>query len=276
MALALRWKALGLILGGLVVLLSGCQGTPQSANTTTTSPQSVAPTAVVLHPPIAMYAAKARAEVRQTTEVSASCKPGEQMLGGGFTSSNLFEYAANIDASYPSSANTWSVTASAPTSYFDVEADVYCLTTTVPLHVQIVQAAGATTGKAVCPQGTVLLSGGTQSAQPVGMSHPQGNDWVAASTGTSIQVYALCAASHVLRGQVLISTFNAHSSSHQYAPGKGSVTCPAGQTTTGGGFDGQDLIVGSQATGPDFAGWSVTAGGDADVAISVVCWVLHG
>lgn len=273
MALALRWKALGLFLGGLVVLLSGCKGAPQPINTTTTSSQPVATAAVVLHPQIVTYAAKARAEVRQITTLSVSCKPGEQMLGGGFSSTNLFEYAVNIDASYPSSANTWTVTASAPTSYFDVEADVYCLTTAVPLHVQIVRA---TTGNAVCPQGTVLLSGGAQSTQPVGVSHPEGNGWAGASTGASIQVYALCAASHVLRGVVVTSSFNAHSSSHQYAPGAGSVACPTGQVATGGGFDGQDLMLGSKATGQDFAGWTVTAGGDADVTISAVCWALLG
>lgn len=198
------------------------------------------------------------------------------MLGGGFSSSDLFEYAAYIDASYPSSATTWTVTASAPSSFFEVEADVYCLATAVPLHAQIVRATGATTGKAVCPQGTVLLSGGAQSTQPVSVSHPQGNDWIAASTGASIQVYALCAASHVLRGEMVTSTFNAHSLSHQYTPGSGSVSCPAGQVTTGGGFDGQDLMLGSQTTAQFFAGWSVTAGGDADVMISVVCWALQG
>ncbi|MGZ3640178.1 MAG: hypothetical protein ACXVCX_20295 [Ktedonobacterales bacterium] len=261
----MRWKTMSLILGGLAVLLSACQGTP--------TPQPVAATGAILHPQIATYVAKAHAEVGKITAVSASCKPGEQMLGGGFNSSNLFEYAANIDASYPSSANTWTVIASAPSSFFDVEADVYCLTTTVPLHIQIVRA---TTGNAACPQGTVLLSGGSRSTQSIDVSYPQGNAWIGASAGANIQVYALCAASHVLRGQVVTSAFNAHSSSHQYAPGAGSVACPAGQVTTGGGFDSQGLILGSQATVQAVAGWSVTAGGDGDVTISSVCWALQG
>jgi hypothetical protein len=86
----------------------------------------------------------------------------------------------------------------------------------------------------------------------------------------------LCVASHVLRAQVVTSFFNAHSSSHGYAPGRGGVVCPAGQVATGGGFEGEDLIVGSAAIGSAFAGWSVAAGGDAGVTISAVCVVLQG
>lgn len=267
---------MGLILGGLAVLLSACRGTPQATPMSSDSSQPVATTAAALHPRIIRYVTRARADVGKITAVSMSCKPEEQMLGGGFSSDNLFEYAAYIDASYPSSANTWTVLATAPSSYFDVAVEAYCLTTKVPLHIQIIRATDATTGNAACPQGTVLLSGGAQSARPLDVSHSQGNGWVGASTGTSIQVYALCAASHILGGQVVTSSFNAHSSSHQYAPGAGSVTCPAGQVATGGGFDGQDLILGSQATGPAFAGWSVTAGGDGDVTVSAACWALHG
>jgi hypothetical protein len=88
-------------------------------------------------------------------------------------------------------------------------------------------------------------------------------------------IYALCAASHVLRGQVVTSVFNAHSSSRGYAPESGGVVCPAGQAATGGGFEGEDLIVGSYATRPGFAGWSVAVGGDTDVTLSVVCGTIQ-
>jgi hypothetical protein len=266
MVIAMRWKTIIFILGGLVVLFSACGATPQPVTTAAASP----------HLQIATYLARARVQTGKVTPVSVSCKPGEQMLGGGFRSSDLFEYDAYIEASYPSSATTWTVTASAPNSYFDVEADVYCLPATVPLGIQIVRATGTTVGRVVCPQGTVLLSGGSQSSQPIGVSHPQSNGWMSASVSASIQVYALCASSHVLRGQVVTSVFNAHSSSHSYVPGSGGVACPAGQVATGGGFEGEDLIVGSYTTGSAFAGWSVAAGGDADVTISAVCWMLQG
>jgi hypothetical protein len=224
---------------------------------------------------IATYSATARVQTDKATAVSVSCRTGEQMLGGGFRSSDLFEYAAYIKASYPSSATTWTVMGSAPASYFDEEADVYCLQAMVPLGIQIVRATGSPAGRVACPQGTVLLSGGYQSSQPVGVSHPLSNGWMSASVGASIQVYALCAASHVLRGQVVTSVFNAHSSFHSYAPGSGSVVCPAGQVATGGGFEGEDLIVGSYATSLGFAGWSVAAGGDTDVTLSVVCGTIQ-
>lgn len=153
---------------------------------------------------------------------------------------------------------------------------MYCLPATVPLGIQIVQATGTPAASVACPQETVLLSGGFQSSQPIGTSHPQGNGWTSASGDASIQVYALCAASHVLRGQMVTSVFNPQSTSHNYAPGSGSVACPTGQVATGGGFEGRDLIVGSSATEPTFAGWNVDAGGEADVTISVVCVTLQG
>jgi hypothetical protein len=260
----MHWKAITLFLGVLVVLFSACGVAPQKVPTATASP----------HLQIATYSAMARVQTGKVTAVSVSCKPGEQMLGGGFRSSDLFEYAAFIDASYPSSTTTWTVTA-APAPSFRVEAEVYCFPAMVPFEMQIVRATGSPVGRVACPERTVLLSGGYQSSQPIGVSYPQSNGWMSASVSASIQVYALCAASHVLRDQVVTSVFNAHSSSHSYAPGSGSVACPAGQVATGGGFEGEDLIVGSYATKPDFAGWSVAAGGDTNVTLSVVCGTIQ-
>jgi hypothetical protein len=149
------------ILGVLVVLFSGCGVASQPVATATASP----------HLQIATYSATARVQTGKVTAVSVSCKPGEQMLGGGFRSSDLFEYAAFIDASYPSSATTWTVTA-APAPSFSVEADVYCFPAMVPSGIQIVRATGSPAGRVACPQSTVLLSGGYQSSQPIGVSHP--------------------------------------------------------------------------------------------------------
>jgi len=249
-----------------VVFFSACGVAPQPVTTTSTPP----------HLQIATYTATARVQPGKVTPVSVSCKPGEQMLGGGFFSSDLFEYAASIEASYPSGATTWTVAASAPASYFDVEAEVYCFPAMVPLGIHTIRATGTPAGRVACPQGTALLSGGYQSSQPIGASHPQSNGWTGASVGASIQVYALCAASHVRRGQVVTSVFNAHSSLHSYAPGSRGVVCPAGQVAVGGGFEGQDLVVASDSLGLAFAGWSVAAGGDTDVTISAVCGVFQG
>jgi hypothetical protein len=207
------------------------------------------------------------------------------MLGGGFTASDLFEYAAYIEASYPSDPTTWTVTASTPSSYFDVEVDVYCVAATLPVDVHIVHASGAPVAMAACTQDTVLLGGGFQGSQPIAVSRPQGNEWLSstfgATSGASIQVYAVCAARHVLPGQVVSAHFNPHSSSQGYAPSGGDASCPSGQIAVGGGFEGGDLILASQPLlasqprGPSFAGWSVTAGGDADVTVAAVCVLLQ-
>ncbi len=265
MGIAMRWrKIIILILGGFVVLFSACGVTPPPVTTAGPSP----------HLQIATYVAQARSQTGKVTAMSVSCQPGEQMLGGGFRSSDLFEYAAFIEASYPSSATTWTVMA-APGPSIGVEAEVYCFPTMVPFGIHIVRATGSLAERVACPQRSVLLGGGYQSSQPIGVSHPQGNGWMSASGGARIQVSALCAARHVLRGQVVTSVFNVHSSSHSYAPGSGGVVCPTGQVATGGGFEGEDLMVGSYATRPGFAGWSGAAGGDADVTISAVCVVLQ-
>ena len=253
------WKTIIALLGGVVALCSACGAPPHKVP----SP----------HLPLARYAATATVESGKVTRVSVSCQPGEQVLGGGFSSGGLFEYAAFLEASYPSSPTTWSVMAFGPT--FGLEAEVYCLPTTVPLGVQIVQASGTGVVGAACPQGTVLFGGGFQSSQVIGASRPQGNGWMSASTDARVKGYALCAASHALRGRGVSAVFNPHSSLHGYAPGRSGAACPAGQVATGGGLESEDLIVGSDATGPAFADWSVAAGGESDMTIFAVCVVLQ-
>ena len=172
----MHWKAIIPMLGVLVVLFSDCGAASQKVPTATASP----------HLQIATYSAMARVQTGKVTAVSVSCKPGEQMLGGGFKSLDLFEYAALIDASYPSSATTWTVTA-APAPSFLVEAEVYCFPALVPLDMHIVRATGSPAGRVACPQRTVLLGGGYQSSRPIGVSHPQDNGWMSASVGASIR-----------------------------------------------------------------------------------------
>jgi hypothetical protein len=250
-----------ILLLGVIALCSACAASA-SGGAAAPAPRQPSP---------AVYSATARVQPGAPTTVSVSCHPGEQMLGGGFRANNLFEYAAVIEASYPSGVATWTVTGSAPASYFDLEADVFCLPATIPLGVRVVHATGAPAATAACPPDTVLLGGGFQAPQPIGVSRPQGNGWLSAS----LQVYALCAAHHVQRGQVVTAAFNAHSSSHSYFPGEGDAACLAGQIAVGGGYDGGDLILASQTRGPSFTGWSVSAGGDADVTVAAVCVLLQ-
>lgn len=249
----------------VMVLCSACGATPRAVTTAAASP----------FPPLVIYAATARVQSGTHMSVSASCRSGERMLGGGFGASDLFEYAAYIEASYPTDVTTWSVTASAPASYFDLEVDVYCVPTTFALGLHVVQATGVAMATVACPQDTVLLGGGFQSSEPITVSRAQGNGWLARTWDASIHVYALCAAHHVLQDQAVSAVFNPHSTSHDYAPSGGEAACPAGTIAVGGGFAGEDLIVGSLTRGPSFAGWSVMAGGDADVTVSAVCVRLH-
>lgn len=249
----------GSILLVTLLLLSACSTAAPSGTT-----------AAPLDPQLRSYSASVRVQVGQPTSVSASCKSGEQMIGGGFAASDLFEYAAYIEASYPSSASTWTVTGAAPASYFDLAAQVYCVSAPVSLGMQIVW--GASGGRVACPRGTRLLSGGFQGAQPVASSYPLENGW---SSASSDQVYALCAGQHVTTGPVVTSVFQIHSSETSYQPGGRNAHCPTGQFAAGGGFDSQGaLILSSALSGPHFAGWSVVAGGDADVTVYALCAAL--
>ena len=255
-----RLKASVLLLA-LSLLFSAC-GAAAPAKTTAAPP---------LDPKIVTSSASVRVQVGQPASVSASCQAGEQMIGGGFAANNLFEYAASIEASYPSNANTWTVTGTAPASYFDLSAEVYCVSAPVVLGVQIVQGTG---GHAVCPTGSELLSGGFQTSQPIAASYPIDNGW---SSPSSDQVYALCARQHVTAGSVVTLVFSPRSSANGYQPGGAGVSCSAGQFAVGGGFSSQGaVILSSTRNGPPFIGWSVSAGSDAKVTVYGLCVALHG
>lgn len=183
-------------------------------------------------------------------QVSASCQAGSQMIGGGFAASDVFEYAASIIASYPSSANTWTVTAGS-SSTFILEGDVYCLASTPSLGVQIVQTSAASTSGASCPTGAIQLSDG--------FNH------------STSQSYALCAAQRVSADATATMRYNPHSSSHSYYPGSATLACPAGQTAISGDSSGGDTTLASQSTGTPYQSWFFTVGGDSDQTLSVRC-----
>jgi hypothetical protein len=254
----------------LVALCLACGSGPQVGVTAAGTPQHLAPMS---------YSASVRVPSRADTPVSVSCRAGEQVVGGGFVASDLFEYAAWISASYPSSATTWTVVGSAPASFFDLAAVVYCAPIARPAGVQIVHASSAGSATVACPQGTVLLGGGFHAAQPVSASQPRGNGWMSGSTradsgggeGGTVDAYALCATGLVRAGQVVQASFNAHSMSRGYQPGGADAACPSGQLALGGGFAVGELVLASQTRDASFSGWAVAAGGEADVTISAVC-----
>jgi Cellulose binding domain len=222
---------------------------------------------------IVVYTASGSAQAPLT--VSASCQPGEQMLGGGFISSNVFEYDAYISASYPSSPSTWTVSGNSSSSFI-LKGYVYCLQSNTSLGVQIIQGSG----NIACPSGTTIVSGGFKvltSNYPIGFSRPNGNGWATGSyTSDSVQGYALCAVtSKVSLVSTASLTFNVHSSLHVYSPGSAVVTCPTGSVTVGGGFDSsQDLMLTSNTDGTSFSTWNLTAGGDNDVTGYAVCILI--
>jgi hypothetical protein len=88
---------------------------------------------------------------------SASCGSGEQELGGGYVLSDVFESDYQLQASYPSSTTTWTVSTNS-SSHYQLQVLVYCVQAYPALGVMILQAS-------VCPAGSVQLSSGLQAGQ---------------------------------------------------------------------------------------------------------------
>ncbi len=90
--------------------------------------------------------------------VSALCRPGEQMLAGGYEIEDVFESDYTLLASYPATVDTWTVRADSG-STFQLEAIAYCLSPYPSLGIHVVQGGR-------CPTGAVELSRGTYSSEP--------------------------------------------------------------------------------------------------------------
>jgi hypothetical protein len=103
--------------------------------------------------------------------VSASCQSGEQVLAGGHAAVDVFESDYTLLSSYPSAADTWTVSADSGSSY-ELQTFVYCLSSTPSLGIQRLQASA-------CPVGTARLGAGFQGA--------------ISSTGSAATPYVLCA-----------------------------------------------------------------------------------
>jgi hypothetical protein len=235
-----------------------------------TTPSGRTPNAAT-QPSIATRSASVRVPSGASrTAVSASCQPGEALIGGGYASSDTFEYAAIIVASYPTSATTWTVAASASPA-FSLSVEAYCVPVSVVAGLKIAQAPMDPTGEVACPAGSVLLGGGFQSDGPVVTTRPEGNGWYAGATRATGTVYALCASRHVRAGSEVSASLDPHSSSRGQQPGGATLACPVGQTATAGGFSGGGLVITSASAGAPYAGWNVVAGGDSDLTLYARC-----
>lgn len=260
----------------LALLLPACGVVPLSQATGTATP-TVTPALPALPPhrlggydaSLVVYSQTVKgieASPHPPLTVAVSCAPGEQMIGGGFVASDVFEYDAIITASYPSGPATWTVSGHSSSSFW-LSAYVYCWHSSAALGVQMVRSAG----DVECPAGTTLLGGGFQGSGDVSL--PNANGWHTEDG----QTYALCAAYHLSPLRIATASFNAHSSTHSYYPGGIAMRCPAGSVAIGGGFSGGgDLILVSQAILPDFSGWTLGAGGDGNVTGYAVCVSVAG
>ena len=272
-SLRLRAPRHALALGALIAILMSASACRAGTASGTTSPSHTLGAAV--QPGIVVRLASARVASWSRTVASASCQPGEALIGGGYVSSDTFEYAAIIAASYPASATTWTVVATAsPAFMLGVEA--YCIPTRMALGLAIVHAPMNPAGGVTCPAGSVLLSGGFQSDGPVVTSRPDGNNgWYAGATRAAGQVYALCASQHARAGGEVSASLDPHSSSRGQLPDGATLQCPAGQTATAGGFNGGGLVITSASVGASvgapYEGWNVVAGGDGALTLYARC-----
>ncbi|HEX9068510.1 MAG TPA: hypothetical protein VF807_07045 [Ktedonobacterales bacterium] len=101
-----------------------------------------------------------------TLTVSASCRDGEQMLGGGYLI-NSVDHTYRARASYPSGSASWTVTVHATGSTpFTLQTFVGCLAANYSLFTKVVTAKGDVPANQplplamMCPDGSVAIGGG--------------------------------------------------------------------------------------------------------------------
>jgi len=199
---------------------------------------------------------------------SATCPSGQQLIGGGFTA-DVAPGSVAVTENYPSSSNTWTVTAQAGQKTSGVLVAVaYCFTTpNVSLKLLTVTASTNTnprtsslpaqleivaTGNAACPAGSVLMGGGyrsqgldTDAAEAfnsyISAEGPSSNNtgqpvgWQTTLTypntvSPTATVFAICAGSYFAQGKTV--TANTSLAGTQTA----DVHCPPNTFTSGGGY----------------------------------------
>lgn len=185
------------------------------------------------------------------TQVSASCPGDTQMIGGGFSATDVFEYDALVTASYPdphdSDLRTWTAIAG-PSAAFTLTVEVYCLNQGPDLFISLhIEPAGQ---PAVCPSASAMLGSGFKD-------------------GSS---YFLCSGMHATSSGVTSASFDPHSSSHSYYPGSLTLTCHSGALAIGGVISqGSGRLLSSFSAGSPYLGWIFVIGGDGAMTVTTTC-----
>ncbi len=182
--------------------------------------------------------------------VSVSCQGNEQMLGGGFLSHNPggdppAHPSFTPDASYPSAANTWTVTSGATGYALNLTAYASCLQANYTLGLQIVHNQLALSSsqdlQATCPGGGVVTGGGFKLVPGgdfgrIDSSGGFNSGWdahVHTSVSSTADAWAICATTNLhLDAQNLTSVSVALN-----AIGMESVGCGSGNLLTSGGYN---------------------------------------
>ncbi len=238
---------------------------------------------------------------------SASCPPGAVLVSGGYATDANLVSASNLsvaipDASYPASANTWTVAVRQPASGDGfIAAQANCLKASFPVTAIIArQSVNGASATATCPAGTTLTGGGfvvdvgdgTGSAV-IGASQPAGNGWrmtarpPAPDATVAETAYALCATGIVAGSTSIASASLAGVAGNPGALPQAIVArCPSGQLPVGGGHSDtsstsaggvlplSDAAANGAASGDGtlpIRGWSATAinGGQGTLTLTV-------
>jgi hypothetical protein len=170
--------------------------------------------------------------------VTARCHADEQLVGGGFEASDVFEYAVFLRASYPAN-NAWTVKTDS-ISHYALAVFAYCLRGEPSLETRIVSGEE-------CPAGAALLSHGMTDQGGV----------------------TLCAERHVASVSRATTPFTLNATTTGYQPQSAIVVCPAGAIALDGGAT-VGLALVSKA-GDGFRRWEVVAGGDGAGAVYANC-----
>jgi hypothetical protein len=226
---------LATILAVSVIALAGCGISAPADTAASWSPGSVAD-AIIIRSASAQNAYGASSY--QLT-VTASCHTGEQLVGGGYAASNVFEFALFARASYPSSTSAWTVKADS-ISHYALSVYTYCLHGDPSLRTQVVAGSA-------CPTGAMALSEGQTEHGPA----------------------LLCAARHVAAASHVMAPITLSATSNGYQPQSARATCPSGALALDGGSTvGLTL---ASAAGASFASWEVVAGGDGAGEVYANC-----
>jgi hypothetical protein len=225
---------LAIIIAASIMMIWGCGLTAQTTASATWTPGSVA-SAITTRSASASNVEDAGGY--QLT-VTASCHVAEQLIGGGFSAGNVFEFALFLRASYPAN-NAWTVKTDS-ISHYAVTAFAYCLRGEPSLGTRIVSGKD-------CPTGSAALSHGKTENGEV----------------------TLCASRHVASASRAAAPITLHATGNGYQPEGGSVECPSGALALDGGSTvGLEL---SSSAGDRFASWQVVAGGDGAGEVYANC-----